>query len=831
MPQNDTLFTPKLTGCNYTTPDQRAKLTGTARYAEDFRAEGMLICKLLTSPLPHAKVKHLDISAALAMPGVRAILTADELPQPADSASDSGAMIKASPWSERALTMEPHYQGEPIVAVAATDEAAATAALEAIDITFEPLPFVIDPLDSLRPGGPNARTNGNVWLPPGKPGEQPCIGELKWTATDFETAGRERLPMGKTAAEWSYGDVVTGLSQAALVLDETFVTPNVSHQALETRSTLAWWENGKLHLTVGTQGTIQTVPAIAKWLNMSVDDIVLISEYTGGAFGGKITASVAVIIPALLAKKAQAPVMLRVSRADEQSIGRARPSLIGRMQAGFSKEGRLLGLDLFVIMDNGPYEQQGDAATAGRMGSLLYQPKAMRWRGTAVLTNTPTRGPQTAPGGLQVSAMLGPILAKAARRLNLDPLAVCRINAPEGRAPVGPPKADGSLNAATSAFVKEALDRGAETFGWQARRARPALTKGSVRRGIGVATGCFVAGTIGFDGLFVITPEGRLRLHTGIGNLGNESFSDVQRVVADAMDVPWEVCEIAWGNTAKPMPWSCVSGGSQTIHAMSRAALAASLDARQKLKEIAAKTLGGKAEDYNIGDQRVFRNDSSQAGISFAEAAGRAIKLGGVYDGHECPADVNKMTKTSVAALAGQGLVAVARDNFPRDGQTYSHVASFAEVEVDIETGMYRIVDFHAEADAGLMVHPRAFAGQLAGRSMLGIGHATMQKWFYDNQHGAPLSKRFYQTRPPTVLCFPEKFTWGSVGIPDPQTPVGARGIGEPPTGAACAAVLCALTDALGDDKFFRAPVMVDAILAASEPGTRALPGGLSANV
>ena len=111
---------------------------------------------------------------------------------------------------------------------------------------------------------------------------------------------------------------------------------------------------------------------------------------------------------------------------------------------------------------------------------------------------------------------------------------------------------------------------------------------------------------------------------------------------------------------------------------------------------------------------------------------------------------------------------------------------------------MYRIVDFHAEADAGIVVHPRAFAGQLGGRSMLGIGHANRQKLFYDHEHGIPVSKRFYQSRPPTILCFPENFSWGAVGLPDPETPIGARGIGEPPTGAACAAVLCALNDALG---------------------------------
>ncbi|MDR3044325.1 MAG: molybdopterin-dependent oxidoreductase [Desulfovibrio sp.] len=833
MPTDAALFTPNLTGRDYTTPDLRAKLTGAARYAEDFRAEGMLACRLLTSPMPHARVARLDTRAAQGMPGVRAILTADELPPPADSVADSGATIKASPWAEPALSMEPLHQGAPVLAVAAVDDATAVAAIEAIEIEFAPLPFVTDPLDSLRPGGPDARTGGNVWLPPARAGEQAAVGRLKWTDEDFRAAGPGRLPMGKAAAEWSYGDVEAGFRQSALVLDESFVTPNVSHQALETRSTLAWWENGKLFLAAGTQSTIQTVPAIARWLNMDPKDIVFLSEYTGGGFGGKITASVSVIIPALLSRKANAPVMLRVTREEEQYIGRARPSLAGRMKAGFSPEGRLLALDLFVVQDNGPYEQQHDAAIAGRMGSLLYQPQAMRWRGVPVLTNTPVRGAQTAPGGLQVSAFMGPLLAKAARRLNLDPLDVCRINAPAGRAPVGPPRPDGTLNAATSAFVREALDKGAQAFRWGERRARPA-DAGTVRRGIGVATGCFVAGTVGFDGLFVITPEGRLRIHCGVGNLGTESFSDVQRVLADAMDVPWEACEILWGNTARHLPWSCISGGSQTIHSMSRAALAAALDARRKLVGIAAATLGGVPEDYDVGGGRVFRRGDGR-GLSLGEAARRAIELGGAYDGHECPDDVHGMTRTAVAALAGQGLVAVARDAFPRDGQSYSYVAAFAEVELDTETGMYRITDFHAEADAGRVVHPRAFGGQMVGRSMLGIGHATTQKWFYDTRYGLPVAKRFHQTRPPTILSMPERFTWGAVGIPDPQTPVGARGIGEPPTGAACAAVLCALAHAMGDDAFIRAPVMADAVLAAMEPENgknRAnRPRGLSANV
>ena len=160
--------------------------------------------------------------------------------------------------------------------------------------------------------------------------------------------------MGKTPDEWSYGDIDAGFKNAALVLDETFVTPDTSHQPLETRSAMAYWQNGKVYVYTGTQSTAQTVPAIARWLNIDLGKVVLISEYTGGGFGSKITGGVSLIIPALLSKKANAPVMMRISREEETFIGRARPSLMGRMKVGFSKDGRIIALDMFVISNNGP---------------------------------------------------------------------------------------------------------------------------------------------------------------------------------------------------------------------------------------------------------------------------------------------------------------------------------------------------------------------------------------------------------------------------------------------------------------------------------------------
>ncbi|MGA9978479.1 MAG: xanthine dehydrogenase family protein molybdopterin-binding subunit [Candidatus Sulfotelmatobacter sp.] len=807
----------KLIGKNYTTPDLYAKVTGQAKYAEDFRAEGMLFCKLLLSPMPHARVKRIHTKAALAVPGVKAILTADDLPAPADTLTDNGTVIKASKWGERGLTNEPVYQGEPILAVAAVDELTAAEAIEKIDIDFEPLPFVVDPLATLRPGGPNPRIDGNVWArPSGQHSGPPEVTELKWTKADFGEEKHGRLPMGKAPDEWSYGDIDSGFKGAALVLDETFVTPDTSHQTLETRSAMAYWQNGKVYIYTGTQSTAQTLPAIARWLNIDPDNVVFISEYTGGGFGSKITGGVSMIIPALLAKKTNAPVMMRISREEETFIGRARPGFQGRMKVGFSREGRIVALEMFVICDNGPYDAVGDAPSSGRIVSLLYQPLAMRWRGVTVLTNTPPRSAQSAPGGLQGIVIMEPIVAKAARKLGVDQVAIRRINCPEGKAPFGP-VVQGKRQYATSAFLKEALDRGAEQFKWSQRVARTPKRIGTKVRGVGVSLSCYVGGTIGFDGLLVIKPDGLITFHSGIGNLGTESVIDVHRAGAEVLGVPWEKCEVVWGNTTKNLPFTCVSGGSQTTHAMTRAAHAAAMDAKKKLQEIAAKKLGGKPEQYEVSNERVFRKGG--AGMSLAQAAKYAIQLGGVYDGHEAPADVHKLTKTSVESLAGQGLVAAAKDNYPRDGSTFSYVASFAEVEVDVETGKYYIVDFLASADVGTVIHPRALGGQVLGRSTLGIGHAIGQKWVFDPHYGEMVSKRFHHNKPPTILDVPVDMQWTALDIPDPETPVGARGVGEPPVAGGCGAILNALSDALGDEIFQRAPVNADTILTSLEAG------------
>jgi CO/xanthine dehydrogenase Mo-binding subunit len=239
----------KLVGSNYTPPDLVAKVTGRAKYAEDYRADGMLFAKLLLSPMPHCRVRRIDTRAALALPGVKAILTADDL--------------RDLRGAERALTSEPLYQGEPILAIAAADEDTAAVAIEHIELDLEPLPFVVDPIQSLRPGGANGRSEGNVWVPAPPPAQgasgpppRPTLRTLKWTDQDFASAPDGALPMGEATEQWSYGDLDAGFNDAAVVVDETFVVQSTGHQPMESRSAMAYWQNGKLFLHGSTQSVV-----------------------------------------------------------------------------------------------------------------------------------------------------------------------------------------------------------------------------------------------------------------------------------------------------------------------------------------------------------------------------------------------------------------------------------------------------------------------------------------------------------------------------------------------------------------------------------------------
>ena len=782
----------KIIGRDFIPSDIHSKVTGRAKYAEDIRMDGMLFCKLLKSPIPHARVKSLDYSEALSMEGVVSVLTADEVSQTPGP-------------SDNILTNEPHFVGEPILAVAAVSEKIAQDAIDRIKIELVPLPFCLDPLESLRPEGPNARVDGNTIVR----GEG--VKEIKWKEEDFlEIAGD--LPMGEPGVEWSYGELERGFEDASLILDESFVTASNAHHSMEPRSAMAFWQNGKCHVYGSTQSQSIVVPGLARYIGIEPEDLVYISQYCGGGFGSKGGAYPLMAIPALLSKKTSRPVLMRISRAEEYFLGSARIGFQGRIKLGFREDGRITAVDLYIVQENGPNTGFGDMGSAADAVSLVYTPVAMRYRGISILTNTPPRGAQRGPGQNQIAAAVEPLIDKAAKRLGIDGVKIRRLNAPDSRSVYG-----GGRNPVTSAHLREALDKGAKKFGWNEKKSESGSRKGSKVIGVGVGQAFHSAGSSGFDGLVRISPDGKLHIHTGIGNLGTYSYAATSRVAAEILGYRWENCEIVRGDSSKHLPWNNGQFGSNTSFTMTRTNYVAAMDALQKLKELASISLGGSWEDYDIENETVVNKGDSNLSMSYADLAVKAIEIGGRYSGKELASDdLNEMTIRAVEGLAGTGLIGVARDNLDRTGTVPALAAGFIKIELDIETGAIRILDYLGVADCGTVLHPQGLAAQVKSGAIMGFGMACTERHFYDSQWGIPGGVGFYQAKPPSYLDVPLELGWDAVDIPDPQNPVGAKGIGEPLMGCATSALLCAISDALGGHYFNRTPVVPDMIVNAA---------------
>ena len=400
---------------------------------------------------------------------------------------------------------------------------------------------------------------------------------------------------------------------------------------------------------------------------------------------------------------------------------------------------------------------------------------------------------------------------RAARELNIDRVEIRQRNNPVNGSLMG--GEEGKRGPVTSAYIKEALDKGRAKFSWDERKKRSGQKNGPRVTGIGVGQAFHPAGFTGFDGLLCLKPDGKLHIHTGVGNLGTFSHSGTSRIAAEVLKMNWEDCVIERGDSRRNLPWNIGQFGSNTSYTMTRTNYVAAQDAVAKLKEIAAKDLGGKADDYDIDGTRVFAKANPSKSLSYGDAAKRAIELGGKFDGHELPADIHPMTQGSAKALAGTGLIGVARDNLPVSGQPTAFAACFIEIELDTETGMHRIVDLVSVADCGTVIHPKGLETQIKGGAVQGIGMASLERLVFDPQNGLPANVGLHQQKPPSYLDLPTEMFTDAVDKADPSNPVGAKGIGEPLMGASASALLCAISDAMGGHVFNRTPVLPDMIV------------------
>jgi len=781
-------------GKDFVPQDVPGKVTGRIKYSEDYARDGMVYARLLTSPVPHGRVVDIDASEALAMDGVIGILTADDV-YPDGEPQSPGLKV---------LTNEPTLIGEPILAIAAVDEKTAEDAMMKISLTIERLPFALDPLDSLVEGGPDAYNGGNTFV------FRQGFASEKWSSDQVAAFRSGSEPTAEAQQSWEYGDLAAGFAASDFVYETNFSTAGYPHMSMEPRSAMSYWENGKCYL----HGTSQSLTAVAEGLagivGVPLEDFVFVNEATGGGFGQRARAgSIPILaVPAKLSQKINRPVMMRVTREEEFTIGGARQGLQGWIKVGFKADGAMAAMDMYCVSDNGGKGGGGDANSAAGGVSALYQTEAMRFRNTSIGTNTGHRGAQRGPGENQIMAVLAPIMDKAAEDLGLDRLEIRKLNAAQNGDVSGP-----RSQPFTSAYMPEALEMGAAQFDWETKRSRSRQTDGSKVRGLGIGQGYHNAGRSGMDGLIRMLPNGRLQIHNGVGNLGTYSYASTSRAAAEVLKMDWANCDVITGRTDRHLPISSPQDGSNSIFTNTRTCYGAAQDMLGKMKEIAAADLGGDVADYDIDGSRVFQMEDTSVGMTYAEVATRGLELGGKYTGEaELPEELNVVTALAVERLAGSALMGVYHD--PRhNNNPPGFTVTFMEIELDKETGKFDILDLVTIAECGTVVHPQGLANQLRGGAVWGIGLSAYERHLYDPQNGLPASSGYWQSKIPTYLDTPENIGTGWVDLPDPENPVGARGIGEPSMGAVSAALNAAISDALDGHLFNAAPVTADMII------------------
>ncbi len=787
-------------GKDFIPPDVEGKVTGDAKYVEDFAPEGMVYARLLTSPVASGRVVEIDASEALRMDGVLGVLTADDLPP--SSAPDDPVLASD----------DVTYIGQPIAAIAAISDSIAENAIDRIKIEFERRNFVTDPLESLIEGGPNAYPNGNVLMQTNSLEDENAtirggISTIKWPASEIENFRNGKEPKNVNFADgWTYGDLDSAFAESDVIVEESFVTAGTPHHCLEPRSSMAYWQNGKCYFYASTQSQSAVVEPLAALLGIEPENVCMISENTGGGFGSKGRVYPTMAITGRFAQLLNRPVQLRITREEEYYLGVGRPGMQGWVKAGIRADGTVAAVDVIIISDGGPTGRNSASSSAQHI-SVVYTPTAMRLRNIPVFTNTAPRGAQRGPGQNEMSAAIAPIMDKAARDLGMDRAQFRRVNAPHSDSPVYE-----SQGPVTSAFMAEAIDIATEMFNWTEREAAPRQRKGSKVRGLGIGLGYHSAGGNGYDGLVRITPDGRIHLHSGVGNLGTYSYAGTARAAAEVLKCRWESCEIVRGSTDQHLPHSSTQGGSNTIFTHTRTNWVAAEDAVIKLKEIAVTEFGGNVDQYDINNERVFKISNPEEGLGYAEAAAKAIELGGKYSGQEYPNDLHPITQRAVEGIAGTGLIGVARDNLPKRGIAPGLMISMTEIEIDLETGKYEVLDYVGIADCGTIIHPQGLSQQINGGAVWGFGMAASERHVYDPQNALPANIGLYQAKLPTIMDVPIEMTNGAVDIADPYNPAGGRGVGEPSQGSAVAAVTSAIADALGHS-FNRVPVTPDMIV------------------
>ncbi len=760
--------------------DARPLITGAPVYAAEFEQPNMLHARILHSPHAHANILRVDKSQALALHGVYAVLTHEDLPRVAHSTAGQ-PYPESSPYDAYVLDSRVRYVGDWVAFVAAESPAIAEEALTLIHVDYEVLPAVFDPLAAMRDGAPQLHEPDSTHPNFGK-----HFGDI-YDATR-NIAAHEEI---------GYGDFASAMREADLVVEGEYRVPFISHAVLEPHVCTAYLDGyERLIVVSSTQVPYHTRRQLAAVLQMPIARIRVIKPRVGGGFGSK-QEMLLEPVAAVLALKTRQPVRIEYSRQEEFTAGRFRHPMIIRMRSGVKRDGTLLAISMHSIGNAGAYGTHSFTVTrsTGHKTLCLYRAKAYSFTADAAYTNLPITGAMRGYGAPQGFFALESHIDEIARTLNLDPLEFRKKNHVQkgDLDPMEMYEVDGewrSKRQFRSCGLPLCLERGSAAFGWSEPFERG--DGKPIRRGRGIATAMQGSGVASFElggASIKLNEDGSFNVMTGATDIGQGSDTILAQIAAEALGVGMDKIVMHSADTDSSV-FDYGSYASSTTYISGGGVKVAGDRVRQQILDVAGDMLDCPPGDMSIVDSIIYtpRGPSS---LSVADIANETL-----YGRHR------------------QQIMA--KGDFWSDDSPAPFFAQFVEVEVDTETGQVRVTKAVSVLDLGKAINPTLATGQVEGAVAMALGYALSEEIKFDEQ-GRVRNPGFVDYKVMSTLDMP-KLTTILVEDTEFTGPFGAKSAGEVPTNGMAPAVANAIQDALGV-RIRNLPITPEKILQALDAG------------
>ncbi|MEO6270212.1 MAG: xanthine dehydrogenase family protein molybdopterin-binding subunit [Lautropia sp.] len=735
------------------------KLSGRAQYIADLYRPAMLHGAILQSPHAHARILGYDLDAALALPGVRAIVTGADV----DGDHRMGAFIKDEPALARGKV---RYVGEIVAAVAADTEAIARQAVRLIEVSYEELPAAIDPEAALAAGAPLVHEDSGSY------------------ARVFD-AGTEGNQCSRTS--FQEGDVGTAWAGCDVVVEGTYRTQAQAHLSIEPCGALAEVDAaGRVTLWSANQSVFRVQANVCESLGLPMTKLRCQTPHIGAGFGNKMEAHVQPVL-VLLALKARRTVRLILSREEDFETVRARHPFIIRMKTGARRDGTLVARETELLLDGGAYgdDSPGVLGFALLMNCGPYNIPHVHAHGRVAYTNKIRFGAFRGFGVPQVTFASEQQVDEIARRLAIDPIEIRRRNI----------KRDGDVwfggQAIHSNGLAECIDVVERESGWQAARSPTAggrADTGEIRRGLGVAVSAHISGLLASGAVVRVLEDGHVILNTGAVDIGQGSNTALTQICAQALKLPMDKVAIASPDTdGSPYNWGTTA--SRVTYVTGRSVVAAAAEVEKKLLEHASEMLECSVQDLELlPGGKVAIKGIAERSVSFAAISGRAHWAAGgpIIGTHTWVFDQKTVDPKRTLAV---GLP------FPQIG-IFSFNAMVVEVEVDQITGKVRVARAWSACDVGRAINPTMATGQIEGAFVQGMGFALTEEMVWDGARLANPSLMDYKI--PTFAEVPDCLHAYLVESNEPSGPFGAKSVGELGINGVAAAIANGVSDAVG---------------------------------